>query len=350
VEARAAGAGSAEATAAIVVRQRTRAVLEPLLDAADLWQMEAAVDLTATDDEQENEQLERRERLKRRRCDGRTTPHDAEVVELSDGEDGDMRLAMELQRAERTRLREVTEADARLARQLQEAEEEEVRARARELPPPPPPGRMGPGYVLNGGDAAQQQQQQQQQRWDWRARLQQLRDDDSGWAPWGGGGGGGGGLPHPPPGWGGGHGGRGRLPSAAQSRHAHLAFVDRDFTEDDYDMLLRLDEVGGAKKKRTARANAKVIEQLAVRKLTRAEAREDNNCAVCLEPLRAQQAVLTLPCKHEYHKTCIIKWLKQSDAPTCPVCKAPALPPDGGPESDAGAASTHADEECWSTG
>ena len=136
----------------------------------------------------------------------------------------------------------------------------------------------------------------------------------------------------------------------AQSRHAHLAFVDRDFTEDDYDMLLRLDEVGGAKKKRTARANAKVIEQLAVRKLTRAEAREDNNCAVCLEPLRAQQAVLTLPCKHEYHKTCIIKWLKQSDAPTCPVCKAPALPPDGGPESDAGAASTHADEECWSTG
>ena len=37
-------------------------------------QMEAAVDLTATDDEaeQENEQrLERRERLKRRRCDGR---------------------------------------------------------------------------------------------------------------------------------------------------------------------------------------------------------------------------------------------------------------------------------------
>ena len=315
--------------------------------------MEAAVDLTATDDEadQENEQrLERRERLKRRRCDGRTTPAHAEVVELSDGEDGDMRLAMELQRAERTRLREVTEADARLARQLQEAEEEEVRARARELPPPPPPGRMGMGYVLNGGDAAQQQQQQQQ-RWDWRARLQQLRDDDSGWAPWGGGGGGGGGgLPHPPPGWGGGHGGRGRLPSAAQSRHAHLAFVDRDFTEDDYDMLLRLDEVGGAKKKRTARANAKVIEQLAVRKLTRAEAREDNNCAVCLEPLRAQQAVLTLPCKHEYHKTCIIKWLKQSDAPTCPVCKAPALPPDGGPESDAGAASTHADEECWSTG
>ena len=38
------------------------------------------MDLTATDDEQENEQLERRERLKRRRCDGRayatTRPRD----------------------------------------------------------------------------------------------------------------------------------------------------------------------------------------------------------------------------------------------------------------------------------
>ena len=48
-------------------------------------------------------------------------------------------------------------------------------------------------------------------------------------------------------------------------------------------------------------------------------------CAICLENMRAQQMVLTLPCKHEYHKQCIVRWLKNSEGPSCPTCKAPAL-------------------------
>jgi hypothetical protein len=51
----------------------------------------------------------------------------------------------------------------------------------------------------------------------------------------------------------------------------------------------------------------------------------DSVCAICLDGLRAQQVVIELRCGHEYHKPCILKWLKSCDPPTCPQCKTPAL-------------------------
>ena len=81
----------------------------------------------------------------------------------------------------------------------------------------------------------------------------------------------------------------------------------------------------GPKRKETLRANAKRIDLLPTRRLTRADGRSECVCAICLETMRAQQVVLTLPCKHEYHKQCILKWLKNNEVPSCPTCKAPAL-------------------------
>ena len=207
-------------------------------------------------------------------------------------------------------------------------------------------GRMGMAAVLNGRETAQQQQQQQQQQDAARGCAAPRRRLGAG-------------SPraaaaaaahHPPPGWGGGHGGRGRQAPRRRSRatptsRSSTATSPRTTTT----CCCGSTRSEAAKKKRTARANAKVIEQLRCASYAQTEAREDNNCAVCLEPSRAQQAVLHRRAASTRGATCIIKWLKQSDAPTCPVCKAPRTPPDGGPESDAGAASTHADEECWST-
>ena len=34
------------------------------------------------------------------------------------------------------------------------------------------------------------------------------------------------------------------------------------------------------------------------------------DCAVCKENLVAGDALRQLPCKHEYHDTCIVQWLK----------------------------------------
>lgn len=122
----------------------------------------------------------------------------------------------------------------------------------------------------------------------------------------------------------------------------HLALVDRDFGEADYEMLLRLDELDGAeKRKASSRSHSKLLENLPCRRLSKNEARSEDVCVICLENMRAQQHVVALPCKHEYHKPCILKWLKTADAPTCPQCKAPALlPADSGSGSTQGVART----------
>jgi E3 ubiquitin-protein ligase RNF115/126 len=51
----------------------------------------------------------------------------------------------------------------------------------------------------------------------------------------------------------------------------------------------------------------------------------EKDCAVCKEQFSLQtedpdeQVVLTLPCKHPFHESCIVPWLKSSG--TCPVCR-----------------------------
>jgi hypothetical protein len=43
------------------------------------------------------------------------------------------------------------------------------------------------------------------------------------------------------------------------------------------------------------------------------QVKPDDVCAICLEALKPQQTVLDLTCKHDFHKGCILKWLKQSE-------------------------------------
>ena len=42
-------------------------------------------------------------------------------------------------------------------------------------------------------------------------------------------------------------------------------------------------------------------------------------CAVCIEAYRVSDVVRILPCKHQFHKTCIDQWLLEKR--TCPMCK-----------------------------
>ncbi|KAL1522109.1 hypothetical protein AB1Y20_021752 [Prymnesium parvum] len=144
----------------------------------------------------------------------------------------------------------------------------------------------------------------------------------------------------------------------AGSRLAHLSMMDRDFGEADYEMLLSLDDDNddSREKKSKMRENSKLVDQLPSHRASRTEAREERACAICLENIRVQQTVTTLPCKHEYHRNCISKWLKSIEAASCPQCKAPALePPPSSTAStatvndpDAGAAATTT-EQWWHT-
>lgn len=43
-----------------------------------------------------------------------------------------------------------------------------------------------------------------------------------------------------------------------------------------------------------------------------------NKCVICLEPIRPN-ILYKLKCSHQFHKKCILKWIKKSN--TCPICR-----------------------------
>ncbi|KAB2603835.1 E3 ubiquitin-protein ligase RNF181-like [Pyrus ussuriensis x Pyrus communis] len=42
-------------------------------------------------------------------------------------------------------------------------------------------------------------------------------------------------------------------------------------------------------------------------------------CAICLEEMQCGSEAIRTPCSHEYHESCIVKWLKMSLL--CPLCR-----------------------------
>ncbi|KAG7653075.1 Zinc finger RING-type [Arabidopsis suecica] len=92
-----------------------------------------------------------------------------------------------------------------------------------------------------------------------------------------------------------------------------LLHMDRDFTEDDYELLLALDENnhrhGGASAHR-------------INNLPESTVQNDNfqeTCVICLETPKIGDTIRHLPCLHKFHKDCIDPWLGRSKS--CPVCK-----------------------------
>lgn len=45
----------------------------------------------------------------------------------------------------------------------------------------------------------------------------------------------------------------------------------------------------------------------------------DGSCAICLKKYDDDEEVKELPCKHEFHASCILPWLQKTNS--CPVCR-----------------------------
>lgn len=98
-----------------------------------------------------------------------------------------------------------------------------------------------------------------------------------------------------------------------------LSYQD-NFTENDYEMLLQLDQ-NNVKSSAQAGLSASAIDNMPtnVYKAPTGGA-PIPSCSVCLEEFKDGKSVVRrLPCLHYYHAKCIDKWLKTS--PLCPVCK-----------------------------
>mmetsp|Transcript_5830 Transcript_5830/g.24108 ORF Transcript_5830/g.24108 Transcript_5830/m.24108 type:complete len:143 (+) Transcript_5830:2607-3035(+) len=101
-----------------------------------------------------------------------------------------------------------------------------------------------------------------------------------------------------------------------------LVMSDRDFTEDDYERLLALDNV----------VERRGVSAPALRRMPCSEwgdaspssapppSCEDHaRCAVCLEDYAEGESLRHLPCLHSYHAGCVDRWFEHSVE--CPVCK-----------------------------
>ncbi|KAJ6346940.1 hypothetical protein OIU76_003601 [Salix suchowensis] len=91
-----------------------------------------------------------------------------------------------------------------------------------------------------------------------------------------------------------------------------MLHVQRDFNENDYEMLLALDDNNS---QHGATANQ-------INSLPESVVHTDNfeeTCAVCLEAPTIGEKIRHLPCLHKFHKDCIDPWLSRKTS--CPICK-----------------------------
>lgn len=120
--------------------------------------------------------------------------------------------------------------------------------------------------------------------------------------------------------------------SAVHRLPLQLLLTDRDFDEDDYELLLALDETvenrKGLKRQSTrsflthARTGAskEEIAALPTRMLDEEQLGRcsEPRCPICLEAHEVGASLRELPCGHAWHVGCVDTWLQHKS--TCPVC------------------------------
>ncbi|RKO97171.1 hypothetical protein CXG81DRAFT_3810, partial [Caulochytrium protostelioides] len=86
----------------------------------------------------------------------------------------------------------------------------------------------------------------------------------------------------------------------------------------DYESLLRLGQAIGPAVHPGLTADQ--IEELPYKKWREGMAGvNDQRCSICLEDYTRGERLITLPCRHVFHKTCISMWLQSHKE--CPICR-----------------------------
>ena len=61
------------------------------------------------------------------------------------------------------------------------------------------------------------------------------------------------------------------------------------------------------------------LDEFQFKHLKKYSALKEDKCPICLQKYKSADIIKEFPCKHIFHKSCIFKWLKQSNV--CPICK-----------------------------
>jgi len=107
-----------------------------------------------------------------------------------------------------------------------------------------------------------------------------------------------------------------RLPCGLTHREV-ADLLTRDITPNDYDLLLELDNGN-----RKSTATVESVEGLPE---ASPEDVAGGECTVCLSSFILGDAIIALPCRHCFHRSCITKWLSECRG-TCPLCSTNAVP------------------------
>jgi hypothetical protein len=61
------------------------------------------------------------------------------------------------------------------------------------------------------------------------------------------------------------------------------------------------------------------LDEFQYKHLLKYSAIKEEKCAICLQKYKSYEIIKEFPCKHIFHKNCILKWTKKSNK--CPLCK-----------------------------
>ena len=87
---------------------------------------------------------------------------------------------------------------------------------------------------------------------------------------------------------------------------------DGNFTEDDYELLLQLDEQNSVKELRSC---SKTL----ISSLQSSNSTSSHPCYVCLQNINIGESVIALDCGDVFHPYCIQRWAAESKK--CPICR-----------------------------
>ncbi|KAJ4901585.1 RING/U-box superfamily protein [Raphanus sativus] len=74
-----------------------------------------------------------------------------------------------------------------------------------------------------------------------------------------------------------------------------------------------------------------VVDLLPIKQYTKSQTEDSSQCYICLVEYEEGDTIRTLPCHHEFHRTCVDKWLKEIHR-VCPLCRGDICRHDPSPE------------------